>query len=205
MTESTGKYRRRSNNCLAYTLASLVRFEGDCIIFTGTKHDRGYGVVTFNHKHYLAHRLSYSLFVGPVPSDKLVCHTCDNRRCVNPKHLFIGTAQDNADDMMSKGRHRTPYSEANAKAKLTYLQAEEIRRLYSKGISGTELAFQFSVSDSTIYAILGNHSYTKPAGLYQSRLPKVFPKPYVKPIIQTKPQSASDILDGFDLYQMEPS
>lgn len=52
-----------------------------------------------------AHRISWEYSNGPIPSGMLVCHRCDNPRCVRPEHLFLGTDQDNVDDMMSKGRH----------------------------------------------------------------------------------------------------
>ena len=71
----------------------------------------GYGVLAVpgvdprrNHMR-LAHRVAWELMRGPVPPGLFVLHSCDNRRCVNPGHLFLGTARDNTRDMMSKGRH----------------------------------------------------------------------------------------------------
>lgn len=63
-----------------------------------------YGMACHNGKNWIAHRLAYQLCVGPIPDGMFVCHHCDNPTCVRPDHLFIGTAQDNTDDMIRKGR-----------------------------------------------------------------------------------------------------
>ena len=68
-----------------------------------------YGLYTMNGKQYLAHRAAYEIFIGEIPDGEgyhgiCACHKCDTPPCVNPDHLFLGTQQDNMDDMMKKGR-----------------------------------------------------------------------------------------------------
>ena len=65
-----------------------------------------YGSFSYNGKKTLAHRASYVIYNGDIPNGLLVCHTCDNEKCVNPNHLFLGTQKDNMQDMISKNRSK---------------------------------------------------------------------------------------------------
>jgi len=77
--------------------------ETGCWNWTRSRGSHGYGDFR-NDGHKLAHRWSYATFVGPIPDGMFVLHRCDNRRCVNPDHLFVGSADDNSKDMSAKGR-----------------------------------------------------------------------------------------------------
>lgn len=76
-----------------------------CWIWQGTIMNSGYGELKYKGKTWGAHRYSYFKHNGEFDRNLFVCHHCDNKLCVNPEHLFLGTNQDNVDDMMQKGRH----------------------------------------------------------------------------------------------------
>lgn len=87
-----------------------VRGDAECWPWVGTVNKAtGYGEASIGPRgateRWRAHRLSFFLLKGPLADDLVVMHSCDNRRCVNPSHLSLGTSADNVDDMMSKGRH----------------------------------------------------------------------------------------------------
>lgn len=82
--------------------------ESGCWIWTGADRGNGYGCMMEDNILISAHRKSYEMYYGAIPSGMIVCHRCDVPSCVNPDHLFIGTHKDNHDDMAKKGRNNPP-------------------------------------------------------------------------------------------------
>lgn len=95
--------------------------------------NKGYGHITVNGKPMAVHRYSYILSCGVIPDGLFVLHKCDNRACVRPDHLFLGTHQENMEDMATKGRAARPAGEKHPRAKLTAHQIGEIRDLHAAG------------------------------------------------------------------------
>ena len=124
---------------------------GPCWLWTYHVNADGYAQTRIQGKSVMAHRLSWQLANGSSPADKYVCHKCDNPRCVNPTHLFLGTQQDNMDDMVAKGRYVAPSAAGagplNGAAKLTSAEAREIRKLYAaRGLPQEKVAERFGVT-----------------------------------------------------------
>jgi hypothetical protein len=115
------------------------------------RYPNGYGRAKVNGRATTAHNGVWQLLNGPVPAGLMVCHTCDNRICVNPDHLFLGTAQVNTADMIQKGRAAT--GERHGRSKLTQSQVDEIRARRAAGEPVTDLAAAFSVCRHTISLI----------------------------------------------------
>ena len=131
--------------------------ENSCWNWLGAKIWNGYGRLMFKSKARLAHRLAYIAFVNEIPQGMLVCHHCDNRSCINPNHLFVGTSSDNAVDAYKKGRANDPTvrGEDHGMAKLSNEKAISIRSIYSKGMTTQRvLAKKFGVSESRIGLVI---------------------------------------------------
>lgn len=111
----------------------------------------GYGRITVDGRHQLAHRLSWTMANGPIPAGMFVCHKCDNPPCVRPDHLFLGTNAENTQDAVSKGRMHL--GELHGMARLTEAQVVEIRRQRAAGVKGSVLADRYGVNRNTIYHI----------------------------------------------------
>ena len=120
-----------------------------CWLWTGGLTYKGYGQFMSGRTQYRAHRFSYELHSGPIPDGMFVCHHCDHRTCVNPKHLFLGTSQENTADRDRKGRHWVPVGEKHHKAKITPEMVADIRtkRLRQKAFGALYGLSHHSVRD----------------------------------------------------------
>jgi hypothetical protein len=106
---------------------SVVDPVTECVEWTRRVSVNGYGTLKYKQKQYMAHRFMWEFKFGPIPDGKIICHKCDNRKCINPDHLFIGTTQDNVDDKMAKGRFVPCPGERSGTSKLTEAQIVAIR------------------------------------------------------------------------------
>lgn len=136
-----------------------------CWLWQGSTTKGGYGRIKHKGLIHRAHRLSWQLQRGPIPDGLFVCHKCDVPLCVNPDHLFLGTAAENARDRDRKGRNshgpghfsktqpeRVLRGERHGMAKLTVEQVREIRRLLA-AYTCVDIAKQFGVNYTTISRI----------------------------------------------------
>ncbi len=137
-----------------------IKGEDECWPWTACIGTWGYGSFWLEGKNLNSSRAAYLLMVCDVPKDKVVCHSCDNPACCNPKHLWIGTQGDNVRDCATKGRAKGHFSETNHPrhlAKLTPEAVIEARRLWKSGVSQSEIARLWKMDSSTISrAVKGN-------------------------------------------------
>lgn len=106
----------------------------------------GYGMVALGGKKVKAHRFAFERVHGEIPKGAIVRHRCDNRACVNPKHLKLGTQQDNIRDMCARGRQRGAVGVNNIQAKLTPEKVVAIRLASRGGATGAEIAKVYGIS-----------------------------------------------------------
>lgn len=137
--------RPKSDTRLRF-LEKAKKMESGCHEWQARVNRGGYGMFSYDQKNIPAHRASYLLFNGQIPPGACVLHRCDNRKCVNPEHLFIGTQKDNISDMDLKQRRGT-------KSALTYTDVEEIKKLLSERYSQETIAKKFNIHQGTISRI----------------------------------------------------
>ncbi len=140
--------------------------EYECWNWCGAIVKGGYGIFGFNRKLMMTHRLSWILKNGEIPLGNsyhgvCVLHRCDNRKCVNPGHLFLGTHSDNMLDMYAKNRQPKRLTQPmvgsmNGSAKLNEEKVSAIRKLRLSGKSLNEIAISYGVTGSNVSSICHN-------------------------------------------------
>jgi len=120
--------------------------------------NKGYGTFgnhySFGGQEYIAHRLMWIKTHGKIPPQMCICHHCDNRSCVRPNHLFMGTNNDNVQDMMRKGRHVTLRGEARLSSRFKNKDIREIRRRAAHGEFYKLIAKSFDTSEDYVHEIV---------------------------------------------------
>lgn len=118
----------------------------------------GYGQVVVNGRAVYGHRLAWEVTHGEIPEGMQVRHSCDNRKCVNPKHLSLGTFYDNMQDAIDRRRFR--HSENHWNAKLDSETVKEIRKLADSGQKHQSIADKFGITRSAVTNIANRKSWT---------------------------------------------
>lgn len=146
--------------------------DNECWEWQGACNSGGYGTAAWGGKVVPAHRLAYFLHAGGIALAtkfreegrakryrRFVLHRCDNRKCCNPAHLFLGSLSANMKDAYKKGRKKQPTGSAHSNAKLTTEQVTDIRRRYDAGELQVPLAAEYNVSQRAISLIVRRETY----------------------------------------------
>lgn len=138
-------------------LSRAKKMRSGCVEWQGYINTNGYGTLNTKidgkYRQYRAHRVSYLLYNGDLEAGKMICHHCDNRRCVKPSHLYQGTAKDNIRDSIDRGTHYIPKGEMHHNSKLT---ADDIRfiREDNGNTKQKDLAKMFNVHPTAIGQVM---------------------------------------------------
>lgn len=134
--------------------------DSGCWIFAGYIRHHGYGI----YRRQRAHRVAYAEAFGSFDKNLLVCHKCDNRSCINPNHLFLGTSADNVKDMFRKKRNPKLGGESCGHSKLTSHQVFEILAILSKPDRPTYrvIAKMYGIHPTSVCKIATNKTWKRP-------------------------------------------
>lgn len=146
----------------------VIKKDSGCWEWIASTRNGGYGAFKINGKVIDSHRFSFTLTKGDIPQGLFVCHTCDNRKCVNPDHLFLGTPKENFYDAVNKNRIDIEKLAGNGfkkdspspSRKLTKHQVTEIRvKFDNRQIAKRQLAREYGVDEKAIRDLLSDKTY----------------------------------------------
>ncbi|WP_413813521.1 HNH endonuclease signature motif containing protein [Bosea sp. Root670] len=151
------KARNSDREALFWQRVRKSRTADGCWLWAGLLDKDGYGRVTYFGVTGRAHRKAYELVCGAIPDGMLLRHSCDNPRCVNPRHLTVGTVADNSADMVERGRAVVRIGNLNTAAKLSESQA---RSIFTDTRHHREIASEYGVSSETVWDIKSGRSWS---------------------------------------------
>jgi hypothetical protein len=125
------------------------RAENGCLEWQGSVAINGYGQTKWNYRYFSAHKFSWTLHKGPVPPKLLVLHKCDNKLCVDPEHLYLGTTAQNTADAIARGQIKT-----GVRSNLSKFTAEQLAEARSSGEPIKMMATRLGVHWASLYRAL---------------------------------------------------
>jgi hypothetical protein len=154
--EASSLRRPKLYGPVQYRLNARTDKAGECWLWTGDTNRSGYGRLEINRKKIQTHRLAWELANGMIPAGMLICHRCDNRLCVKPDHLFLGTIADNNRDMTQKKRLKVP---GRGRRRLDRSEVYRVRSAQTEG--AVAVAERFGITAQAVRRIWSGRTHSR--------------------------------------------